>query len=205
MLSLRRGRYRGSAAAINWEDIVAIEIDRALCAHFKTGVFALAVTLLGFAITAPSFAQGTRAHPGAPIYKQAGCITCHKWHGMGGPGYGGTPINFRENFLTREQLIEVIACGRPGTGMPYHIPEAYGSYDCYEGMTLEEMEASDRPGKSRSVLRYRQVKQVAEFIIDHFEGRDDTLRTEDCEIFFGKSRMCKNLKMDTGGGGGGGH
>ncbi len=160
----------------------------------------LALAFLAFSTAA--MAQEGRIHPGAPIYKQAGCITCHKWHGMGGPGYGGTPINFRQNFLTREQLIEVIACGRPGTGMPYHIPEAYISYDCYEGMALDDFEPEDQPGKSRSVLRYRQVKQVAEFIIDHFEGRDDTLLPSDCEIFFGKSRMCKNLKMDSGGGGG---
>lgn len=175
--------------------------ERALFQRTIFSAFMAVVALAVLALNAPAFAQDAPTHPGAPIYKQAGCITCHKWHGMGGPGYGGTPINFRQNFLTRDQLIEVIACGRPGTGMPYHIPEAYNSYDCYEGMVLDDFEPEDQPGKSRNVLRYRQVKQVAEFIIDHFEGRDDTLLPSDCEIFFGKSRMCKNLKMDTGGGG----
>ena len=184
---------------------MAIDFDRAPFVRIGFAIITLAVALAIFAWTAPTFAQGAPAHPGAPVYKQAGCIICHKWHGMGGPGYGGTPINFRQNFLTRDQLIEVIACGRPGTGMPYHLPTAYKNYDCYEGMTLEEMDVADRPGKSRNVLSFRQVKHVAEFIIDHFEGRDDTLLTADCEIFFGKSRMCRKLKMDTGGGGGGGH
>jgi hypothetical protein len=190
---------------MNWEDNVAIEFDRALFARINFGALGLAITLVIFAWNAPALAQGTPSHPGAPIYKQAGCITCHKWHGMGGPGYGGTPINFRENFLTRDQLIEVIACGRPGTGMPYHIPQAYKNYECYEGMTLEDFDKADQPGQSRNVLSFRQVKSVAEFIIDHFEGRDETLLKSDCEIFFGASRMCRKLKLDTGGGGGGGH
>lgn len=184
---------------------MAIGFEKMVFTRLNFGALAAAVALALFAHSSPASAQGTQVHPGAPIYKQAGCITCHKWHGMGGPGYGGTPINFRQNFLTRDQLIEVIACGRPGTGMPYHIPEAYKSYDCYEGASLDDFEEKDRPGKSRNVLNFRQVKTVAEFIIDHFEGRDDTLLTSDCEIFFGQSRMCRNLKMDTGGGGGGGH
>lgn len=182
-----------------------IEIDRTLIARISQAALGLSLAVAIFAWNAPVFAQGAPAHPGAPIYKQAGCITCHKWHGMGGPGYGGTPINFRQNFLTRDQLIEVIACGRPGTGMPYHIPQAYKKYECYEGMTLDDMEAEDRPGQSRNVLNFRQVKSVAEFIVDHFEGRDDTLLKSDCQIFFGESRMCRKLKVETGGGGGGGH
>ena len=88
---------------------MAIEFDRTLFARINFTVFALTVALVIFAWNAPAFAQGIPSHPGAPIYKQAGCITCHKWHGMGGSGYGGTPINFRQNFLTRDQLIEVIA------------------------------------------------------------------------------------------------
>jgi cytochrome c551/c552 len=190
---------------LNREDIVAIEFDRNQFARIPLGTFAVAIALAIFAWSGPVFAQGTSSHPGAPIYKQAGCITCHKWHGMGGPGYGGTPINFRENFLTRDQLIEVIACGRPGTGMPYHIPQAYKDYECYEGMVLDDFEEEDRPGASRNVLSFRQVKSVAEFIIDHFEGRDDTLMKSDCQIFFGESRMCRKLKVETRGGGGGGH
>lgn len=188
------------------------EDDLTLCTDFfallsnTAGLIcATAAALVLIASTAPSFAQVTAAHPGVSVYKQAGCIACHKWHGMGGPGYGGTPINFRENFLDRAQLIEVIACGRPGTGMPYHKRDAYKAYDCYEGMTLEELALEDRPGPSRAVLTGRQIKHVAEFILDHFAGRDNTLVTADCEIFFGKSRMCRNLKLDTGGGGGGGH
>jgi hypothetical protein len=166
--------------------------------------FAVLAALAAFWVS-PAWAQETKVPPGAYVYKQAGCITCHKWHGMGGPGYGGTPINFRESFLDREQLIEVVACGRPGTGMPYHNRDAYKKYDCYEGMTLEEMDEEDRPGRSRAILTVRQIKHVSEFILEHFEGRDNTLVRADCEIFFGTGRTCRKLQAGGGGGGGGGH
>ena len=180
-------------------------VSRLLQTSMAPVVAAMVVATLIATWVSPSWAQVTKSHPGVSVYKHAGCITCHKWHGMGGPGYGGTPINFRENFLDRAQLIEVIACGRPGTGMPYHNREAYRGYDCYEGMTLEEMDAEDRPGKSRAVLTVRQLKSVSEFILAHFSGRDNTLLRADCEIFFGEGRTCRKLATDSGGGGGEGH
>ncbi len=164
--------------------------------------FAVVVVL---AISAPAFAQVSGGHPGISVYKRAGCITCHKWHGMGGPGYGGTPINFREMFLDRDQLIEVIACGRPGTGMPYFVKKAYDGHDCYDGMTMEDMDEEDRPGASRTTLSNRQVNQVSDFILEHFKGRTNELVRGDCEIFFGESRVCRKLEVQTRGGGGGGH
>jgi mono/diheme cytochrome c family protein len=47
---------------------------------------------------------------------------CQFCHGIDGDGRGdaGRP-NLHETRLDREQLIEVIACGRPGTEMP-HFP-----------------------------------------------------------------------------------
>ena len=39
--------------------------------------------------------------------------------------------NLRETRLNREQLIEVIACGRPGTEMPHFDKYAYEDTDCY--------------------------------------------------------------------------
>ena len=58
---------------------MAIEFDRNLFARINFGGLALTITLVIFAWNAPAFAQGIPSHPGAPIYKQAGCITCHKW------------------------------------------------------------------------------------------------------------------------------
>lgn len=160
----------------------------------------------GFAVLCgAALAQVTASHPGVSVYKTAGCITCHKWHGMGGTGYGGTPVNFREIWLDRDQIMEVVACGRPGTAMPYHHRAAYKNYDCYEGTRLDEFLPEDRPGRSRAILNTRQVRHVSEFILEHFKGRPNEPVAADCELFFGTSRMCRNLDraMNAGGGGGG--
>lgn len=164
---------------------------------------ALALCLLP-GLAGAAAAQVTASHPGVSVYKDAGCIACHKWHGMGGPGYGGTNANFREIWLDREQIMEVVACGRPGTAMPFHHRGAYGKFECYGGMTLDEFLPEDRPGRSRTILNTRQVRHVAEFILAHFKGRPNEPAAADCKLFFGRSRMCRNMEraMDADGGGG---
>ena len=47
---------------------------------------------------------------GLSTYKKGNCMGCHKWHGDGGPGYGGAALSLRETGLDREQLITIIAC-----------------------------------------------------------------------------------------------
>lgn len=164
-----------------------------------------AAAAAGFALLLSTgvMAQVTASHPGVAVYKNAGCITCHKWHGMGGSGYGGTPVNFREIWLDRDQIVEVVACGRPGTAMPYHHRSAYEGYDCYEGTLLDEFLPEDQPGRARMVLGTRQVRQVSQFILDHFKDRPNEPVKADCELFFGQSRMCRNLEraMEAAGGG----
>ena len=172
-------------------------------ARRRLGV-ALGVAVLAGLMASTADAQGVRAHPGAAVYKASGCMSCHKWHGMGGSGYGGTPINFREIFLDRDEIIEVIACGRPGTAMPMHHRKAYGSYECYGGLTLEDLE-DVTPGRAAIGLSGRQLKNLAEFIVDHFKGRTNDITESDCRIFFGDSRICRNLDAAAGSGGGAGH
>ena len=65
---------------------------------------------------------------GFNVYKKGNCMGCHKWHGDGGPGYGGAALSLRETGLDREQLILIIECGRPGTNMPYFDKKAYGHH-----------------------------------------------------------------------------
>ena len=56
---------------------------------------------------------------GLKVYKKANCMGCHKWHGNGGPGYGGAAMSLRTTGLDEEGLKILIACGRPGTNMPF--------------------------------------------------------------------------------------
>ena len=165
---------------------------------------AVALCLL-FGLAGAAAAQVAESHPGVSVYKTAGCIACHKWHGMGGPGYGGTQANFREIWLDRDQIMEVVACGRPGTTMPFHHRAAYGKFECYGGMTLDEFLPEDRPGRSGTTLNTRQVRHVAEFILAHFQGRPNEPVKADCELFFGTSRMCRNMERAMDAGGGEGH
>src|ERR1700750_2428574 len=53
---------------------------------------------------------------GKAIYKRANCFGCHKWHGDGGGGYGGAALSLRATELTRDQIMETVACGRAGGG-----------------------------------------------------------------------------------------
>ena len=82
------------------------------------------VYILSYALLAdvPKFDYGLSA------YKKGNCMGCHKWHGDGGPGYGGAALSLRETGLDREQLITIIECGRPGTNMPFFDKKAYMNY-----------------------------------------------------------------------------
>ena len=76
---------------------------------------------------------------GKEIFKsKAVCQYCHKWDASGDQGYGGNALSLRVTQLTPEQLTEVVKCGRPGTGMPYHDRFAYTDKRCY-GYSREQM------------------------------------------------------------------
>ena len=150
-------------------------------------------------------AEEIKYYAGAGIYQSAGCMGCHKWHGMGGTGYAGTPINFRSTPLTAEQIRQVVSCGRPGTGMPYFRKTAYkDDFDCYD-MTREELGDDLMPPRGKTWLVPRQVRQVTNFIVEHFQDRDNEILKSDCQIFFGDSKMCTQIDLIPGGGGGDGH
>ena len=66
-----------------------------------------------------AYSQPPKFDYGLSAYKKGNCMGCHKWHGDGGPGYGGAALSLRETGLDKEQLTKIIACGRPGTNMPF--------------------------------------------------------------------------------------
>src|SRR5215468_7359668 len=99
---------------------------------------ALAVIVATAAMTASVAAQSADStEPGKAVFKRANCFGCHKWHGNGGGGYGGDALSLRKTELTREQIIEIVGCGRPGTGMPFFTRGAYDTIKCY-GMNRQE-------------------------------------------------------------------
>lgn len=125
---------------------------------------------------------------GKAIFKRANCMGCHKWHGNGGGGYGGDALSLRQTTLTREQIIETVGCGRPATGMPYHLRGAYDTVECY-GTTRKDL-GDSMPPEAVTFLRTTEIEAVADYVIAHIKGKGDP-DLADCLAFFGDgSRVC---------------
>ena len=130
---------------------------------------------------------------GREVYEKANCIGCHKWHGGGGGGYGGAAFSLRETALERVDLIEVIRCGRPATRMPYHDRNAFGSAECYGGMTKADLGA-DFPPKAAVFLRPDELEAVADYVIAQQQGRGAPTY-DDCIAFWGEgNRECAAMQ-----------
>jgi hypothetical protein len=127
---------------------------------------------------------------GQRIYEKANCVGCHKWHGGGGGGYGGPALSLRDTQLDRAQIIEVVHCGRPGTGMPRHDRSAYKDFECFGGVKLEEFGA-DAPAEAAILLRPQEIETVVDYVIQHMKGKG-AAGYRDCADFFGESaRACE--------------
>ena len=154
----------------------------------------LAATLVLLAAVVVSGARAQAPDLGRRVYEKANCVGCHKWHGGGGGGYGGAALSLRETPLERELLIEVIRCGRPATGMPYHDRNAYGNAECYGGMTRAELGAGFPP-KAATVRRAEEIEAVADYVITQQQGRGEP-SYDDCVAFWGEgNRECAAMRL----------
>ena len=149
--------------------------------------------LILFLISGKAFSQAPKFDYGLSAYKKGNCMGCHKWHGDGGPGYGGAALSLRETGLDKEQLITIIACGRPGTNMPYFDKKAYVDDRCF-GMKFSDFEGDDknRPLRAKGYLNKRQIEAVVDFIVNDLQGKK--VSKAYCLKFFGKpTRSCDGL------------
>jgi cbb3-type cytochrome c oxidase subunit III len=110
---------------------------------------------------------------GKRIFEEKGdCQFCHgiNGDGRGDPRSPGRAANFHETTLTRAQMIEVIACGRPGTEMPHFDKYAYEDTDCY-GLKGKDLGA-DMPHDPHSTsLAKREIEAVTDYIFATFVGK----------------------------------
>jgi mono/diheme cytochrome c family protein len=103
---------------------------------------------------------------------KADCQFCHGTvgDGRGDPRSSGRAANLHETHLNREQMIEVIACGRPGTEMPHFDKYAYEDTDCY-GLKGKNL-GNDAPRDPHSTsLTKREIEAVADYILAKFVGK----------------------------------
>jgi mono/diheme cytochrome c family protein len=129
---------------------------------------------------------------GKRVFKVS-CAGCHKWHGGGGGGYGGAALSLRKTQLTRDQIIEVVSCGRPGTGMPYFLRTAYEDKHCY-GLTRQDLSGMTLAEAPSGFLRPKEIDAVADYVVAHVKGKGEPTYSE-CTEFFGEgSRVCDVYK-----------
>jgi mono/diheme cytochrome c family protein len=132
------------------------------------------------------------ANEGKRVFKRANCMGCHKWHGNGGGGYGGDALSLRKTALAREQIIEVVRCGRPGTGMPFYLRGAYDAEPCYD--LKQEQLTGMMPPEGATFLRPSEIDAVSDYVIAHVKGKGEPDYV-DCVAFFGQgSRVCDIYK-----------
>lgn len=149
--------------------------------------------LSGLMVTAGhTLAQGS-ADLGRRVYEKANCVGCHKWHGGGGGGYGGAALSLREMTLERDDLIEVIRCGRPVTRMPYHDRSAYQATPCFGGLTKADL-GGDFPAKAATFLRDQEIEAVADYVLTTIQGKGEPTY-EDCVAFWGEdAKQCAAMR-----------
>ncbi|MGI3776292.1 MAG: c-type cytochrome [Janthinobacterium lividum] len=165
-----------------------------------------AVVLLGLALAwAPAPGRAAQDGPGVAAsglgkatFRGANCVGCHKWFGGGGGGYGGPAANLRETALTREQIVETVSCGRPGTGMPYFREDAYADGGCY-GLKAADLDEASRPLPGDHFLQPREISAVADFVVRSIKGRGPPT-LEECQAFFGEAtHLCASFPPAAGG------
>jgi cytochrome c5 len=160
------------------------------------------LSLAALVVTAPAFAQNPAAQAaeearfiefGKEIFKsKAVCQYCHKWDASGDQGYGGNALSLRVTQLTPEQMTEVVKCGRPATGMPYHDRFAYTDKRCY-GYTREQM-GNDMPPAGNDFLSNREVDAVVKYLFAKDVGKGPATY-QDCVDFWGSdTKQCDPLK-----------
>jgi hypothetical protein len=91
--------------------------------------------------------------------------------------------------LNRDQLVEVISCGRPGTPMPHYDELAYTDKRCY-GVTETELGPQAPSLPPSTTLQKREMEAIADYLVAKVIGRGPVTR-EECEEMFGKeARSC---------------
>jgi hypothetical protein len=89
--------------------------------------------------------------------------------GRGDPRSPGKAPDLHKTALTREQLIEVIACGRPATEMPHFDKYAYEDKSCY-GLSAAGVGKNMPPDPHSTPLTRREIEAVADYILATFVG-----------------------------------
>ena len=105
-------------------------------------------------------------------HEKADCQFCHgiDGDGRGDPRSPGKAPDLHATKLDRDQLIEVIRCGRPGSQMPHFDKYAYEARECY-GLSAAELGQQIPPDPHSTSLTKREVEVLADYILTTYKGR----------------------------------
>lgn len=142
--------------------------------------------LLGLALAAGAFAAlstpaSAQTKTGDQVWGEGGCAACHGNLAAGGedPSYPAGP-NLRRTRLDHAALVEVIACGRPGTQMPTNLAGAWTEHACY-GQPLGPI-PPDIVGSG--FLTEEEITTLVDFLVEDVVGQT-RITKENCAVFFG--------------------
>lgn len=160
---------------------------------------AVAVSLAALALAAPVSRAEQTPDPerGKVVFRTVGgCVSCHGWAADGETGVNlrSPPgSSLRESTLDLDGLIEVIACGRPGTAMPYHDKSAYRDDRCY-GLVKADLDPDTAPVRGKT-LRSDDIANLAAYLQTRVIGLGAPTFAE-CADFFDNpaAQACVNLK-----------
>ncbi len=144
-------------------------------------------------VNAPALAQDS-VDRGREIFKEKGnCQFCHAWHGNGDSSFGNAPPSLRATNLNKEQLMEVVSCGRIGTNMPSFDTLAYTDDRCY-GVRGTDIDKKDRPPVPQNPLTRDEIAGVADYVLATYAGKGEPTYAE-CQVFWGRENTrCEPYK-----------
>lgn len=134
---------------------------------------------------------------GLQIYKDGSCRGCHGWAADGvreGPNPQGPSL--RETFLPMEAIRLTVACGRPGTEMPYFWRDAYrrDSTDCY-GVTGGDL-GDQIPLRGGARFNDEQIDDLVYYLEYFVKGLGEITKSE-CEFYYGEGNSrCETYPDD---------
>jgi mono/diheme cytochrome c family protein len=131
------------------------------------------LTATAMLLTSTALAPAQNVSFGQRIFQEkADCQFCHgpEGDGRGDPRSPGKAANLHETKLSREQMIEVITCGRPGSEMPHFDKYAYEDTPCY-GLSKEQVGQNMPPFPHSTSLTKREIEAVVDYILATFVGK----------------------------------
>ena len=139
----------------------------------------LLLTLFSLSLVLFSNSYSFAEDAGVTAWKRGGCSNCHGNLAAGGqdPSYPQGP-SLRVTLLDKDQLIETISCGRPGTEMPANLKDAYATVPCY-GLPTGEVPKEVRPGGG---LTQDEIKALVAFLGSEVVGKKRITR-QNCALF----------------------